>query len=25
MVNGAMIDPGNEGKALESYVAGLLK
>ena len=25
MVNGAMIDPGTEGKALESYVAGLVK
>lgn len=25
MVNGAMVDPGLDGKALESYVAGLLK
>jgi hypothetical protein len=25
MVNGTTIDPGNDGKALESYVAGLLK
>ena len=25
MVNGAIVDAGNEGKALESYVAGLIK
>jgi len=25
MVNGATVDPGNDGKALEAYVAGLLK
>jgi protein-disulfide isomerase len=25
MVNGAIVDPGNEGKYLESYVAGLVK
>ncbi len=25
MVNGAMVDPGNDGKALEEYVAKLLK
>ena len=25
MVNGAIVDPGNEGKYLESYVAGLIK
>jgi len=25
MVNGAIIDAGNEGKTLESYVAGLIK
>jgi protein-disulfide isomerase len=25
IVNGAIVDPGNDGKALESYVAGLLK
>jgi Thioredoxin len=25
MVNGALIDPGNDGKYLENYVAGLLK
>ncbi len=25
MVNGAIVDPGNEGKALEKYVAQLLK
>jgi protein-disulfide isomerase len=25
MINGAFVDPGNDGKALEEYVAGLLK
>ena len=25
MVNGMVVDPGNEGKYLESYIAGLLK
>jgi protein-disulfide isomerase len=25
LVNGAMVDPGSDGKALENYVAGLLK
>src|SRR5205085_3969240 len=25
MVNGVYVDPGDEGKALEAYVAGLLK
>jgi protein-disulfide isomerase len=25
MINGAMVDPGADGKALETYVAGLLK
>ena len=25
MVNGAIVEPGNEGKALESYVSGLIK
>jgi protein-disulfide isomerase len=25
MVNGTIVDPGNEGKYLESYVAGLIK
>lgn len=25
MVNGAFVDPGNDGKALETYVAGLMR
>jgi hypothetical protein len=25
MVNGTIVDPGNEGKFLESYVAGLIQ
>jgi protein-disulfide isomerase len=25
MVNGIVVDPGNDGKYLESYIAGLLK
>ena len=25
IVNGSTVDPGNDGKALEAYVAGLLK